>query len=118
MDKVKITQEQADLLDELLTTKNVALILQLMSDWKNVLRSTNEMSKLHEWYITDTLTVSKALIIGYEVEETPEDKIKAQYEAPKHFYDKDNDTLTSTYRKGIKFALDTLNIKIEGVNHD
>ena len=61
-------------------------------------------------------TLLSALVNGYEVEETPEDKVREQYKTPRHFLNKDEDTEADIYRKGIKFALDTLGITIKGVN--
>lgn len=53
----------------------------------------------------------KALVNGYEVEETPEEKVRYWYENPDiHNYN------PNSWKMGIKVTLDALGIKIEGVN--
>lgn len=62
--------------------------------------------------------IACALVNGYEVEETPEDKVKFLFQ--KHLENQQTsfgDTRESkTICTTIHFVLDTLNIKIDGVN--
>ncbi|MDQ0062337.1 hypothetical protein [Paenibacillus harenae] len=55
--------------------------------------------------------IMKALVNGYEVEETPEEKVKALYRK----YANETD-MHYGYRLGVYECLEALNIKIEGVN--
>ncbi|MEC0369996.1 hypothetical protein [Paenibacillus chibensis] len=55
-------------------------------------------------------TLLAALVNGYEREKTPEDKIRAVYEEPA------DGEYAQGYEDGIVFTLDTLGIKIAGVN--
>lgn len=52
----------------------------------------------------------RALYVGYEVEQTPEEKVKDYYDSQKYHIDEDH----AEY--AIRNVLDILNIKIEGVN--
>lgn len=60
----------------------------------------------------------KALVNGYEIEETPEDKVREMYEA--HFDDGERSPYDTGYNEGVQFGvkqtLDILNIKISGVS--
>lgn len=56
-------------------------------------------------------TLIRALYIGYEVEETPEDKVMELYKNPDL-----HELNPNSYRIGIRDALNALNIKIDGVN--
>lgn len=60
----------------------------------------------------------KALVIGYEVELTTEEKIKIEYE--KHvytpFYDTNRDAFNDGFQTGIRFTLKELSFNIPGVN--
>lgn len=61
------------------------------------------------------------LINGYEVEQTPEDKIKEYYkyitdELEVATMDGENWNVLRNTKDTIKFVLDTLNIKIDGIN--
>lgn len=53
----------------------------------------------------------ECLVNGYEVESTPEEIIKNNFISPPPFIENIN-----SYRLGIADTLNTLNIKIEGVN--
>lgn len=54
----------------------------------------------------------KALVNGYEVEETPEDKVREFFIK----YDESNGEYSRGSRNAVVEILDLLNIKIEGVN--
>ncbi|MFJ5713157.1 hypothetical protein [Neobacillus sp. NPDC093127] len=55
----------------------------------------------------DLDTVCKALYVGYEIEEGPEEKIKAVYDANNHL---------PSLQFGIRYTLKTLNVQIKGIN--
>lgn len=113
MDKVKISKERANFLDNFANDK-LDWIFSQLADWNRVEKTTKEMSDLHIWYLVDPVTVSKALINGYEVEETPEDKVR-------ELYIEQNRSLSEDQLRSdvaIKKVLNLLNIKIEGVNHE
>lgn len=121
VEKVKITRKQADLLDDLLPNTDINWILSQLVDWHSVLKSTKEMAELHYLYVNDPLTFSKALVIGYEVEETPEDKVKSlhktrEIEANSKPFGSDDKPYYDGICRGIKECLEALNIKIEGIN--
>ena len=114
MNKVKLPKEVAEAIETLrshdFNVTNHDILFIYAESYNNGYPALVKFNQSH----FDVLL--QALVNGYEVEETPKDKVREQYNSPKHFYDADNDTDISVYRKGIKFALDTLNIKIEGVN--
>lgn len=57
----------------------------------------------------------QALVNGYEIEETPEEKIQEMFKKPGPFNDGIGE-MSTAYRNGIRDTLDTLNITIKGVN--
>jgi hypothetical protein len=60
-------------------------------------------------------TYYTALVNGYEVEETPEEKVRGLYSNKIPFHNGIGE-LSISYRAGIRDTLDALNIKIKGVN--
>jgi 1,2-phenylacetyl-CoA epoxidase catalytic subunit len=119
MDKVKITQEQAD---------EIVYHLQLHSNIE-ILRMHNGTGN-SKWNDGDSLTkcilemdeetLIKALYIGYEVKETPEDKVREYFKTTAN--SQGNSQYEVGYNLGSRNAimetLNLLNIKIEGVNHE
>ena len=60
-----------------------------------------------------SIEFAKMLLNGYEVEQTPEEKILAEYNWRKPF----NCGIEGRiYREGMKFVLNAYNIQIQGVN--
>ncbi|MED1148918.1 hypothetical protein P4T97_06740 [Bacillus paralicheniformis] len=67
------------------------------------------------------LTIVAALINGYEVEKTPEEKVREYYAANYQRHEQSmprskDDFYTSGVAEGVRNTLDSLGIKIEGVN--
>lgn len=58
-------------------------------------------------------TLIRALYFGYEIEQTPEEKILDEYNWRKPL---NCGVEGGMYREGMKFVLNALNIKIKGVN--
>lgn len=119
MKKVKLTQEQADALDNLRGTYfSDDRILEVHCDPENAWRSIYEC--LNDIPNTE---LASALINGYEVEQTPEEKLREYYEELGRCRDtslEEDDlkdvAINASKRVGIRYALNTLGIKIEGIN--
>jgi len=66
------------------------------------------------------MTLAAALLNGYEVEKTPEEKVKAYYDELCDYYDRahqSSDELEYVCKKqAVRKTLDCLGIEIEGVN--
>jgi hypothetical protein len=113
MEKVKITREQADeIVYQLQLHNNIEIVKMwrgvMLSNWadrEGLAKCANDMPE-------DTLI--RALYIGYEVEETPEDKVKQLYF--KLLRTDENDQYSTGMIAGMKQTLEALRIKIEGVN--
>lgn len=86
--------------------------------------STKEYLTLQNWaFDEDGGTVDRlmrALVIGYEVEKTPEEKVREYYLSVKRLAERTKGTFTEaeyvSESIGIKRTLDKLGIAIEGVN--
>jgi hypothetical protein len=109
MDKVKLTQQQADVLETELKSS------QINGDKSKFVKMYVNLGD-DDWQDGYPLTCLKnddlirALYIGYEVEQTPEDIIAQLYRLPPFTHS------IGAYRNGIEDTLNTLNIKIKGVN--
>ncbi|WP_342417158.1 hypothetical protein NST83_07475 [Paenibacillus sp. FSL R10-2782] len=57
-----------------------------------------------------------ALVFGYEVEKTPEEKLLYMYENPLIRYAATNSLTTAAYKQGIADALNAVGKVIEGIN--
>jgi hypothetical protein len=120
-EKVKLTQQQADALEKMfelgINTKSriIELHVKLPDGWKDHCTPLNDMD------LDDLIT---AIYIGYEVEQTPEDKVRKTFEyaleqIEKHDFghgDNQNAEHWKSLKSGIIFTLESLNIKIKGVN--
>lgn len=108
MEKVKITREQADAIESMRAKglPNSEIVSRHVHGDHirvNNLKSMDTMS-------LEALVI--ALYIGYEVEETPEDKVR-------EYYNSFSDNQSGEFGKSfVKRTLDLLNIKIVGVNHE
>lgn len=69
---------------------------------------TEVLSPIYDWYLDNKDKYFSALAIGYEVEETPEEKVKRYFE--KHAETRGNGKYV------VADVLHLLGIKIEGVN--
>lgn len=63
----------------------------------------------------DIEELSKALLIGYEVGKSPEEKVREYYEETKRKYSS-SDSIGAAVRVGVLDTLNLLGIKIGGVN--
>lgn len=102
-----LSKEQAEALKDVLKTKelktNVVTGHLDVNNWRSDWSPLNDLS-------LDTLI--RALYIGYEVEKTPEAIIWEEYQ-----YQRDpNEAANDSFADGMKFVIDTLNIKIKGIN--
>lgn len=61
-------------------------------------------------------TLLQALVNGYEIEETPESKVKSYYDVLAKRVNHHEIDESRAERRGMKFVLNAFNIKIEGVN--
>lgn len=108
MEKVKITREQADGIEKTRLIYNDVAIVDLK------MTSGNDYGPIKS---IDADTLIRALYIGYEVEETPEDKVKNYFKNIANSHS--DDLYVSGYNLGSRNAvietLNLLNIKIEGI---
>ncbi|MCY9052514.1 hypothetical protein MOE90_02250 [Bacillus spizizenii] len=112
-----ITKEQADALLHLYSagwTKSDVIEYHATGEWLEHCYSLNDL---------DTLTLAAALVNGYEVEKTPEEKVREYYEGVKRTRDErylagdiEGKRFHAGALVGICNTLGLLGIKIEGVN--
>lgn len=108
MDKVMLTQEEVKALESALTLSDgdKAHVVQ----WRATELFDGERAPLNEM---DLNTVCRALYVGYEVEESPEDKILKFYKSLDTRREFSADWHVSL---AITKTLNLLNIKIKGIN--
>ncbi|MGG2979471.1 DUF1642 domain-containing protein [Bacillus licheniformis] len=115
--KPVITKEQAEAIQFLMSggndwTEDDILEHHVANRWFNEYAPLNNL---------DIMTFAAALINGYEVKKTPEEKVREYYatnyqrhkQSMPHSKD---DIFTSGVAEGVRNTLDCLGIKIEGVN--
>ena len=111
--KVRLPRDVAEALDyarEKLNWSHANILVRTCRrDWESP-----EMAPIDDFCTTDNkaLVIAEALVNGYEIEETPEDKVREYYKDQIRYY---NDHRDSTGQAILKI-LNILNIKIEGVN--
>lgn len=119
-DKVKLPKEIAGVIEEFKKTYiegyNWMILSAITRDpdekishYESILRNFAKGSE------KNFIKILQALVNGYEVEQTPEDKVREIFKNPDPFHNGIGE-LSASYRDGIRDTLDTLNIKIEGVN--
>lgn len=112
--KVTLTQEQA----RALGTARKLSFSTVMYHLTDAGFTQNE--RLFPLNDLDVEVVARALLIGYEVEQTAEEKVLAAW--VKHDWDvprrekEHHDAYYSGFRKGMKFVLDAYGIKVKGIN--
>lgn len=128
MDKVKITQEQANAIEEIRARFKSGYEFDIEALGNTQISTCPGTSVVYNFVhgSRDNLQLYfTALVIGYEVEETPEDKVKSFYETAstnksillKHSsISYDEIELQNGIMRGIEGTLNRLNIKIEGIN--
>ena len=119
-EKVTVSKEVAEAIETLRSNvgghnlNEYGIITYLDNDAQR--RAYPELNVLYSYYLSGSangypVDLMKALINGYEVEKTPEEIIKENYEELC-----DYDDLDRACKDSFRFVLDTLGIKIEGVN--
>ena len=112
-EKVKVSKEVAEAIKTLSENHSKDHILYLIAnDKERILRRFDMYAVDYLKKNTSPLQLARILINGYEVEQTPEEKLQALYKDCKYSHDSDDET----FAKGIKTALNILGIKINGVN--
>jgi hypothetical protein len=118
MEKVKLPKEVAEAIERL--RNEGASVHEIVYDYAsgNVLYS--QYNKLADFASDNFDTLLKALVNGYEVEMTPEEKVREYYDRWKFQADADlcieERVIAERSMNVIKCTLDNLGIKIEGVN--
>lgn len=119
MEKVKLDREAAEALELMkakgaplneIVERHVCSDLIIVNGWENV-------------RLLPTDTLIRALYIGYEVEQTPEDKVRELYrewadKQAKSYREREPDThkSTSMFIRGMMATLEALGITIDQVN--
>ncbi|MCY8472388.1 hypothetical protein [Bacillus halotolerans] len=119
--KPTITKEQAEAIDSLRNGKAEWDIEEFLYAYTSADYSTSP--EFQPIASMDIVTLAAALVNGYEVEKTPEEKVREYFEDVKNRREKRRDAgLFESFRyndgkvDGIRNTLDYLGIKIEGVN--
>lgn len=117
MDKVKVSREVAEVINALeksrlsrdTVLRNYATYLDAAVE-----RKTN----LYQTFVNkgiDLLRLAEILVKGYEVEQTPQEQLKEAYLDHRNLSNA-NFKYSEGFCEGIEFTLETLNIKVSGVN--
>lgn len=111
-EKVKLPREIADALSKSKHIGPAAILghltqLLIASDQN----TTPELFIICRYFEKNPYIMASAIISGYEVEETPEEKVKALFKK----YNNETD-MHYGYRLAVRECLEALNIEIDGVN--
>ncbi|MDQ0873758.1 hypothetical protein QFZ77_002417 [Paenibacillus sp. V4I3] len=110
-DKVKLPREVTEAIDKM-KYMGVVSIMANMAHWSEEDPTTEELYTIHDYYLKNPYMIAQALVNGYEIEETPEDKVR-------EYYNQQNSICTDRQHSpanAIRNVLNFLEIKIEGVN--
>ncbi|MDH5159882.1 hypothetical protein [Heyndrickxia oleronia] len=110
--KVTLTKEQAAAIERAKERKETHRIVlaaaEKPSGWHNgIYVPLNELS---------LEKLMSALVNGYEIEATPEEKVRKYYDEIKEMYERYEYDIDDGVLTGVRKTLDLLDIKIEGVN--
>lgn len=113
--KITLTKDQSEALESALDLQgcNKANVVEWHATnlWDGKRKALNGMP-------LDTLI--RALYVGYEVEPSPDEKIAQKYKELQGLYTirmcESNGGFYAGKLEGIRFTLDTLNVKVKGVN--
>jgi len=111
MERVKLPREVAEALDDVkyMGLHNIIEQVVNMHAYEVV---TSQLSDIRHHFRADWRLLAEALVNGYEVEETPEEKVRK-------LFDGSYPGMDAQYRAGIRHTLDALGISMKGVNdHD
>lgn len=116
MTKIKVSRKVADALDYLLASElyreNRSHILKVQARSGPAWHTNTPAECLNG---VDIMTIAEALVNGYEADMTPEEKLADKYSSIRHY----ESAKTKGFIEGIEYAIDTLGLKIKGINdHD
>jgi len=119
--KLEITKEQAEAIEFLRENYTDVQILEMRLKGESCLLCIKGDIACGYIYDLSPIELAAALINGYEIAKSPEEKVREYYESnyAKHEKSKpfsDDDCYTTGVSNGIRQTLETLGIKIEGVN--
>lgn len=103
-DKVKLPKEVVDALDHV-KHMGVHNIIECVVNMSSFECTTQQLSDIRDYYKSDWRLLIEALVNGYEVELTPEDKVLNLYI-----------TLNINGQSLVRQVLEALDMKIPGVN--
>ena len=116
MDKVKLPHEVAQAIESLLAdgwNNERIMIAALNTDGIAI---TERMRVLKSYAKESSDELMRALVNGYEAEETPEDKVRAMYELWDNWEHKDGHFSSHSIANIIVDVVNALGHKIKGVN--
>lgn len=129
MNKVTLPREVAEVLGAVKTEYSLFNIIESLRYYGKGRKSISDsrLEKLHDWCEDDETTdredlIITALVNGYEIEQSPEDKLRDYWSDVNTFWNKGRHPLSESYFEGSRDAIITvlwiLGIKIEGINAD
>ena len=107
MEKVKVNKEVFDALEHWIEGYDKKLELVLDVIYEEYGFSSKEYLALNSLSVDE---ICKCLIIGYELEETPEEELARYYNM------ESENIMDDVFNSGIRCALNTLGIQIKGIN--
>lgn len=115
MEKLKVSQEIYDALKEVQTHYYNDSIIKLhvntksdeYPEWSGTWTCLNELS---------VMEMAQALTLGFETDLTPEQKLYKKYQVADTNISQTNSLYWSGVIDGIRITLETLNIKVDGIN--
>lgn len=109
MEKLKVNKKMGEALDFAIKERGGDINKLLKQHSKEEIPWRGKrISELNRLNLED---MARALIVGFEVEETPEEKLLRFYKG-----NSGNEKFDDAFNKGIEAALEALNIKIRGIN--
>lgn len=112
MDKVRLPKEVAEAIEHHLPGMGSQGIFDFVAGWHKHDVATVELAVIKDFYEENPFKLAVALSVGYEVEQTPEDKVREYYNEQRGLIMNSQEPAHTA----VKRTLDFLNIKIEGVN--
>lgn len=115
MDKIKVSREVFEALE---STKNWA-----DRDNSLIRHAFNKSFKCKREVLNHitTIDIAKMVLFGYEVKETPEERLAILYNSPPKYLTMGRDKYASaaiekSYREGIEIALKLMEIEVKGIH--
>lgn len=105
MEKVTLTKEQAEAIEFALNTKRLAYFQSPEALLQSHIRSRHFLDEMYPLREIDSVTLAKALFVGYEVPQTPEEKLLDYYEA-----------CEIKAKAIVQHTLECLDITVKGIN--